>query len=352
MTTATLSSWSVRHHARSLGRDQSGGSTVQTAVLANDPVLGDDIRGGARPDDLDGRRYLAFHLLRRCACPDRSQSVIQCPASGRWRCSRGFLAFCSFRWLIRSGQSEFRAWRATSYLPATYPIGAILNSVDSRAASCMWSYEKDCNRFRPRRRTSFATAARRTDDIGTESVSPAVVSSALPCICRGSLPSDVPDSSAPNKTTWSAVWQRANAAVQAVVCSSGCLAAGRCATGRLATADGGGPGLDDVSQTRIREYVQSTGLSRTAMRRVSLLRQRWRSAVPSVTDQRQRWVSSVCKARGQHGCPSGRRDAIAAGWAGYRQAAMIAHDGIAADPDGSTIAPPKSFTDPQLTENV
>ena len=119
----------------------------------------------------------------------------------------------------------------------------------------------------------------------------------------------------------------------------------------LATADGGGPGLDGVYlKPGTGEYVQSTGVEPDS---------RATGQFYYVSDVGLRFHISDATDGDGAGCrrcarsPGARTDAPqAAPWpmlsllpAGpelSQQAAMIAHDGIAADPDGSTIAPPKS----------
>jgi len=119
---------------------------------------------------------------------------------------------------------------------------------------------------------------------------------------------------------------------------------------RLATADDGGPGLDSVYlKPGSGEYVQSTGVEPNShatgqLYYVSDVGLRFHindvptaAALGVVGVQKPGDSADVPQA-----APWPMLSLLPAGPELSQQAALIAHDGIAADPAGSKIAPPKS----------
>ncbi len=359
----TMSSWSVcdTTEGPSVG-DQSGASAVQTTVLANDPVLGDDIHVAA-PDQTmlttaGGITFLLYDGVR--AAIDPADPVLFHAlrlGDGEARAvSPGLLNAFPMVDPIKPIQIQ-GIGEPTSYLPATHPIGTILNSVDSRGSQLYVVLREG---LQP---VSAATAdiirygnpgAPTTSE--PEDVSPAVVSSA-PIVHI--LPVDHYPATSPRfvRTEQDDVvcmsWQRANAAAGA---SSRLLIGHRLPLPldaqpvRLATADGGGPGLDSVYlKPGSGEYVQATGVEPDShatgqLYYVSDVGLRFpisdgptAAALGVVGVQKPGDSTEVPQA-----APWPMLSLLPAGPELSQQAALIAHDGMAADPDGSTIAPPKS----------
>jgi type VII secretion protein EccB len=359
----SMSSWTVCDTAQRPSIDAPfGASAVQTTVLANDPVLNDDIHV-ASPDEMiltkaGDTTFLIYNGVRAAIDPTDPIlfNALRLGDSEIRDVSPGLLNSFPMVDPITPIQIQGVGEQA-SYLPATYPVGSILKSVDSRGEQL---YVVMRDGLQP---ISAATAdiirygnPRSPTTSEPTTISPGLVSGA-PIV--HALHVDHYPVSSPRFVRTEAgevlcmSWQRPSSAAEA---SSRLLIGHRLPLPndaqpvRLASADGGGPGLDSVYlKPGTGEYVQSTGDQANShatgqLFYVSDLGLRFHiSDLPTATAL---GVVGVKKpgdpTEAPQPAPWPVLSLLPPGPELSQQAAMIAHDGIAADANGSRIAPPKS----------
>lgn len=358
----SMSSWTVCDTTRRPSVDpQAGNSTVETTVLANDPVLGNDMHA-ASPDQTilaasGDTTYLVYDGVRAPINPDDPvlRDALRLDDSEVREMSPGLLN--SFPMVDPITPIQIQGTGATTgYLPPMYPVGSLLNTVDSRGSH---TYVVLQNGLQP---VSAATAdiirygsPRSPATTEPVSVSPTVISAA-PIV--HSLPVERYPATSPNFVRAASnevvcmSWQRGNSATEA----DGRLLVGHrlpmpsdAEPVRLASADGSGPRLDSVYvKPGTGEYVRATGDAPGSRAPGQLF---------YVSDVGLRYQISdlpTAAALGVLGVHRpGENDApqvapwpvlslLPAGPRLSQEAAMIAHDGMAADPGGTKIVAPAS----------
>jgi type VII secretion protein EccB len=337
--------------------DQSAGPTVETSVLANDPVLGGDIAEAAPQQMIlttaDDTTFLIYDGVR--AVIDPANKVLYNAlhlGDGEIRnVSPGLLN--SFPLVDPITPITIQGFgEPTEYLPGTYRVGAILKTVDSRGEHLYVVLREGVQLI------SAATADvirySNPQMAAPAAVSPAMVAS-VPIVHTlrvDHYPTASPQlvRADPDRVVCMS-WQRGNAAAEA---TSRLLVGHRLPLPDgaqpvpLAGADGGGSGLDSVYlKPGTGEYVQSTGGEPDSRAKGPLF---------YVSDLGLRFHvqdEPTAAALGAVGTSEpGRNDATPqpAPWPVLsllppgpelsQQAALIVHDGIAADPKGVTMAPP------------
>lgn len=352
----SVSSWTVCDNLTLPDVARGGSSSLETAVLANVPVLGDDIRAAA-PDEMvlarfDDTDYLIFDGVR--APIDLNDPVVVNALhlqGARTRViSPGLLNALPMVPAIRPVPID-----GAGSPPAfgfDHPIGTLVRTVDSRGEQ---AYVVLRDGLQP---ISEATGdiiryGAATDPGTPREVSPAVISQSpvVHELAVDHYPAVSPEimSVHPDRVTCMA-WQRANSADQATTrllighrlpLPEGALPV------QLATADGNGPGLDwAYLQPGSGEFVETTGIGEDSQAKGQLF---------YVSDTGLRYPIKdlpTAKALGVTGVPDadngGERPQLApwpvlsllpAGPELSREAALVAHDGMAADPEGSPMEP-------------
>jgi type VII secretion protein EccB len=356
----TRSSWTVCDATTLPSVDQlAGTATVQTMVLANDPALGADV-SEASGDQMvlaeDGQSVFAIYEGVRAKI-DPNDPVLSAALhlkDGEIRkVSPGLLnAFPLVDPIVPviiDGVGE-----PTSYLPPAYPVGSILNATDSRGEQLYVVMREGVQPISAATADiiRYGTAQSPTAPEPT-AVSPAATSGAP--VAHTLRVARYPTTS-PHFVRTDAdpvvclAWQRAgsNEATSSMLVGKQLPLPDGAQPVSLATADGSGPRLDGVYlKPGTGEYVQATGAdpdSRTV------------GPLFYVSDVGLRFHvqdAATAVALGVEGEPSGNEPAQApqsAPWSILsllppgpklsQEAALIVHDGIAADRDGTRIALP------------
>jgi type VII secretion protein EccB len=342
--------------------EQARASSVETTVLANDPVLSDNIRAVSPEQTILTRvgatTYLVYNGVRAAINP----------------------ADPTLRNALRLGDSEIRAvspgllnsfplvdpivpvdiqgvGEPTSYLPETYPVGSILKTADSRGAQLyvvlreglqpISAVTADIIRYG---NPQSPTASEPTG------ISPAIVS-AVPIVHTlrvDRYPAAPPRfvHADPDRVVCMS-WQHNNSGAEA---TTRLLVGNRLPLPndaqpvRLATADGGGPGLDSVYlRSGTGEYVQATGNEPHSRAMGQLFYIDDVGLRFHVTDEATATTLGLVGVKtpgSKNEMPQSAPWPVLAllppGPELSQQAALIAHDGIAADADGLKITPPRS----------
>jgi type VII secretion protein EccB len=358
-----MSSWTVCDSTQlPSATEPVGPSTVETTVLANDPVLDDNIRV-ASPEQMllttaGGTTYLIYDGVRAAIDPADPvlHSALRLDDSEIRQVSPGFLN--SFPLVDPIVPITIPgAGEPTPYLPATYRVGSILKSVDSRGDQLYIVLRDGLQRI------SVATAdiIRYSDPNSPTVAEPASVSAALvstvPIV--HTLRVDQYPTASPNfihterDQVVCMAWQRGAAAAAG---TSRLLVGNHLPLPKdtkpvhLATADGGGPGLDDVYvKPGTGEYVRATGgapASRAAGQLFYVSDLGLRFQIHDAPTATALGVVGVKEPGGTVETPQSAPWSVLAllppGPELSQQAALIAHDGVAADSNGLTIAPSRS----------
>lgn len=342
----------------------TGTASVQTTVIAGDLTLGDDIRGAAPAQMLLVKSgdavFLIYDGVRAQIDPNDSavvnalhlQNAQTRPISGSLL--NAFPLVPPIRSVVIPGAGSVIA---DNPIFAAYPVGSIVKTVDSRGEQL---YVVLPNGLQP---VSSAAAdiirysnPNEVAAQGAREVPPALVSR-VPIVHTlpvDHYPSGTPQvvNAEPDRVVCMA-WERANSAAQATV---------RLLVGHrlpipdgaqpvaLATADGNGPGVDEVYlKPGTGEYVQATGGDADSRAMGQLF---------YVSDAGVRYHIKdlpTAAALGVTGVRDPRVDGdvpqlapwpvvslLPAGPELSQEAALIAHDGMGADPRGSKVEQPKS----------
>jgi type VII secretion protein EccB len=355
-----MSSWTVCDSTQTpSATGQVGESTVETTVLANDPVLDEEIRV-ASPDQMflaraHGTTYLIQNGVRAQINPadPTLRNALRLGSVDIRDVSPGLLnAFPlvdPILPIVITGVTE-----PTGYLPDTYRVGAILRTVDSRGEQL---YVVLAEGLQP---ISAATAdiIRYGNPDSPNASAPIDIS---PALVRGvpivhTLPVDHYPAALPRLVhadpdrVVCMSWQRNNLAGEATTR----LLVGRRLPlpndgqpVRLATADGGGPGLDSVYlKPGTGEYVQAAGDSGHASGQLFYVNDLGvRYHIQDEAAAAALGVTGVKQAGATTPVPQPAPWSVLAllppGPELSQQAALITHDGVAADPDGRRLVPPK-----------
>lgn len=269
----SMSSWAVCDTWQTPGvTETTGSATLQTTVLANDPVLDGDVRAAdaaqAVLTEVGGRTYLIYDGVR--APIDLSDAVVvnglHLQGAPQRPMSLGLLnAFPlvdPITPVTIDGVGE-----PSAVVGPNYAIGSIVKTVDSRGQQLYVVLRDGLQPISAATadiiRYGEADAARAS----AREIAPAVVAG-VPIVHRlpvDHYPTVSPQIVAPNSAPVLCMgWQRTNAAVPATVrliVGHKLPAPAGAEAVRLATTDGSGPGLDSVYMTPgSGEYVQATGV--------------------------------------------------------------------------------------------
>jgi type VII secretion protein EccB len=349
----SMSSWAVCDTTHQSFIDQQPTTpSLETTVLANDPLLDDDIRA-ASPDDTilaagGDTTFLIYDGVR--AQIDTGDPVLRGAlrlGDGQVReISPGLLN--SFPMVDPITPIQIPGvGTPTSYLPSVYPVGAILQSVDSRGSQLYVVLQDGLQPI------SEATAdiirygnPRSPTTSEPTNISPAVLSAApiVHALRVERYPARSPHfvRTESNEVVCMS-WQRGNGTAEAnrrLLVGHRLPIPNNSVPVKLATADGSGPRLDSVYvKPGTGEYVQATGdepNSRSAGQLVYVSDVGLRYHVSDVPTATALGLVGVRKP-GENDAPQ------FAPWPVLSQAAaMIAHDGMSADLNGSKIAAPAS----------
>jgi len=335
---------------------------METTVLANNPVLNDDIRPASPQEAVltsaGGNTFLIYDGVRAAIDPADPilSHALRLSDSEIRPISPGLLnSFPQVEPIVPKtveGTGE-----PAAYLPATYRVGSILQSVDSRGQQLYVALREGLQPISP----ATADIIRYGNPQPSIAADPAAISpallSAVPIVHSLGVdhyPTATPrlvDADPDSVVCMS--WQRTGPAADA---TSRLLVGHRLPLPEdarpvsLATSDGSGPGLDSVYlKPGTGEYVQATGDEPGSRAKGQLF---------YVSDLGLRFHiqdALTATALGLVGTkePSGATETpLSAPWPVLsllpsgpelsQQAALIAHDGIAADREGSIVTPPKN----------
>lgn len=357
------SSWTVCDTTQSPDvTESSGATTVETMVLANHPVLDADIRV-ANPTEMiltqsGGTVFLIYQGVRAPidVTNPTLTSALHLKGSRIRDVSPGLLNSIPLVGPIVP-VSIPGAGADAGYLGSGFRVGSILRTSDSRGQQLYVVLQQGLQPI------SEATADIIRYSSGApvtvqewRDVSPALVSQAP--VVR-SLKVDHYPVASPQVVDVEAdpvvcmAWQRGNNAARATIQ----LLVGhrlplppKAEPVRLASADGNGPGLDSVYLTPgTGEYIQATGVepdSRAMGQLFYVSDVGLRFPIKDQPSAEALGVTGVKDENGKNDIPQLAPWPIIAllppGPELSQEAALIAHDGMPADPHGQTVAPPKS----------
>jgi ESX secretion system ATPase EccB len=365
----TMSSWTVCDTTQlpsvteqAAVTDQAVTPTVETTVLANNPVLGGDIREASQDEmilatagDITFVIYDGVRAQINPADPVLSRALRLGDSENR-DVSPGFLN--SFPLVDPIVPVTIHgAGDPTSYLPAQYPAGSILRTVDSRGDQLYVVLSEGLQPISAATADIIRYGNPQSSTVSEPTrISPALISKApvVDTLRVDHYPKSSPRFVHVNPDSVVCMsWQRSDLRAEG---TTRLLLGHRLPLPndsrpvRLASADGSGPGLDNVYlQPGTGEYVQSTGdqpgsQSPGQLFYISDLGLRYHiKDVPTAN------ALGVVGAKDPSGTEQRPQTApwpilslLAPGPELSQQAALIAHDGVTADPDGLTFTPPKS----------
>jgi type VII secretion protein EccB len=342
--------------------EQSRASVVETTVLANNPVLGDDIQA-ASPDQMiltkaGDTTYLVYNGVRAAINPadPALHNALRLDDSAMQEVSPGLLnAFPLVDPIVPIDIEG--AGEPIGYLPDAYRVGSILKTVDSRGEQL---YVVLRGGLQPITATTADIIRYSNPKSPTASeptgISPALVS-AVPIVHTlrvdryPAAPSRFVHADPDRVVCMS--WQRNNStggATTRLLVGNRLPLPKDAQPVRLATADGGGPGLDSVYlKPGTGEYVQAAGTEPGSRAMGQLFYINDLGVRFHVNDQAAAAALGVVgvKAPGSTNevpqpAPWSALALLPPGPELSQQAALIAHDGIAADSVGLKIPPPRS----------
>ncbi|OHV02779.1 type VII secretion protein EccB [Mycobacterium talmoniae] len=338
----------------------TGMAGLETTVLANDPVLNDDIRA-ATPAQMvaatDGKTvFLIYNGVRAPVDPQdpivvnalHLQGTLPRPISPGLL--NAFPLVPPIRPVVISGVGD-----TIPSVPPAYRVGSIIKTVDSKGEQLYVVLRDGLQPVSAATADIIRYSNPEIPTAGTQEVAPAVVSG-VPVVHE--LPVDHYPTVSPEivnlepERVMCMSWQRANTAAQAttrlLVGHRLPLPSGAQPV-RLATADGNGPGLDSVYlKPGSGEFVQATGGD---------VDSRATGRLFYVSDTGLRYLIKdlpTAAALGVTGVKDPDSDAQLPQFAPWpvlsllppgpelsQEAALVAHDGMAADPTGLKVDPPK-----------
>ena len=356
----STSSWTVCDTLQMPGATEStGATTLQTTVLANDPVLDGDIRATdpahAILIEVGGRTYLVYDGVR--APIDLSDAVVvnglHLQGAPVRPISTGLLNAFPLVAPITPVTID-GAGEPSTVLGSDFPTGSIVKTVDSRGDQLYVVLRDGLQPISPATadiiRYGESDAARLTArEIAPSNVATVPIVHQLPVDHYPAMsPQIVPLNQDPVVCMG---WQRTTAAAQAtvrlIVGNKLPVPAGAEAV-RLATADGNGPGLDSVYMTPgAGEYVQATGVEPGSQSTGPLFYVSDTGLRYHIKDLPTATALGVVgvKAPGQTPetpqlAPWPVLSLLPSGPELSQEAALVAHDGVSPDPN--SVAVPKS----------
>jgi type VII secretion protein EccB len=354
-----MSSWSVCDTATLPNLQKGTGvASLDTTVLANDPVLSDDIRAASPAQmvlaDAGGAVYLIYGGVRAPIDPHDPilSNALHLQGVQARPISPGLLN--SFALVPPIGPVSIEgAGEVNPAIGPIYRVGSIVKTVDSRGEQLYVVLRQGLQPI------SAATADiiryGNPADTTTREISPAVLSKVavvhiLPVDHYPTVPPQIV-SLEPDRVVCMS-WQRSNTAVQATI---------RLLVGyrlpipagaqpvRLATADGNGPGLDAVYiKPGTGEFVQATGggaESRAVGQLFYVADTGLRYHIKDLPTATALGVTGIkdpdSDAELPQMAPWPALSLLPPGPELSQEAALVAHDGIAADPHGSKVEQPQ-----------
>ncbi|WP_441959693.1 type VII secretion protein EccB [Mycolicibacterium houstonense] len=354
----STSSWTVCDNLTTPAvTETTGSASLQTTVLANDPVLGGGIRpvdaGEAILTESGGTTYLIYHGVR--APIDVSDPVLVNGLHLQGASSRpmSLPLLNTFPLVDPITPVEIDGAGEPGALGAEHPVGAIVKSVDSRGEQLYVVL-----------REGLQPVSQATADIIRYSASDDAASGQAAEIAPATL-ADVPTvhllpvdhypavspkivSYHPDRVVCMA-WQRSNTDASAdvrLLVGHRLPTADGAQTVRLASADGSGPGVDSVYLTPgAGEYVQATGndpASRSTGQLFYVSDTGVRYHIKDLPTADALGVSGVKVPDGPANAPQWAPWAVLSllppGPELSQEAALVAHDGMAADPDSTKVS--------------
>lgn len=354
-----MSSWAVCDTFQTPGVTETTGATsLQTTVLGNDPVL-DGIRAADPAEailtEVNGTSYLIYDGVR--APIDTSDPVLinglHLQGATTRPVSLGLLNTFPLVDPITPVKID-GAGEPSAGLGPDHPVGSMVRVVDSRGEQLYVVLRDGIQPVSPATadiiRYGNADAASGVRDIGPAALANTPIVHHLtvehyPSVSPRIVPTD------PDRVVCMA-WQRSNTAADASVR----LLAGHrlplpegAQAVRLATADGNGPGVDSVYLVPgAGEYVQATGgepdsESTGPLFYVSDIGLRYH--IKDLPTAEALGVTGVNIPDGPQNAPQRAPwpvlSLLPAGPELSQEAALVAHDGMAADPDSVTVHPPE-----------
>lgn len=357
------SSWTVCDTTQSPKvTEPSGATSVDTTVLGNNPVLDDDIRvTGPAEMILTRSGGTAFLLYQGVRAPidvtnPVLKSALHLDSSKVRGVSPGLLnSFPLVNPIVPVGIPG--AGENAGYLGSDYQVGSILKTSDSRGQQLYVVLREGLQPISEatadiiRYSGGASVAAPGWRDVPPAMVSQVPVVHALPVESYPSVSPRLVDVE-PDRVVCMA-WQRANSAARAVtrLLVGHRLPLPRQAQPvRLATADGSGPGLDSVYLTPgTGEYVQATGVQPDSTSTGRLFYVSDVGVRFPIKDPPSAAALGVTGVKGDNGKDETPQRApwpiislLPPGPELSADAALIAHDGMSADPHGARIEIPKS----------
>ena len=356
------SSWTVCDTTQSpKATDSSGTTAVETTVLANNPVFDDEIRAASPAEMILTRSGpTAFLVYQGVRAPIDSTNPVLMSAlhlnGGNMRgISPGLLNSIPLVNPIVP-VSIPGAGDDVGYLDPGYKVGSILKTSDSRGQQLYVVLREGLQPISEAtadviRYSGGASVAAQ----GLRDVSPAMVSR-VPVV--HDLPVDHYPAASPRLVdvetdpVMCMAWQRANSATRAttrLLVGHRLPLPRQAQPVRLATADGNGPGLDSVYLTPgTGEFVQATGVqpdSRSMGRLFYVSDVGVRFQIKDAPSAAALGVTGVKGDNGKDDTPQLAPwpviSLLPPGPELSAEAALIAHDGMPADPHGTTVQPPK-----------
>jgi type VII secretion protein EccB len=356
-----MSSWTVCDALQTPGvTETTGNASLQTTVLANDPVLDTGIRAADKADailtEVGGNSYLLYDGVR--APIDMSDAVLvnglHLQGAQPRRVSLSLLNTFPLVDPIRPVTVD-GAGEPNPVLGPDYPVGSMVKTVDSRGEQLYVVLRDGLQPISPATADIIRYGESQAARASAQEIAPSVVAK-VPIVHQlpvDHYPSVSPQIVPPNPDRVVCMgWQRSNTQAEATV---------RLLVGhrlpvtdgaqpvRLATADGNGPGVDSVYLTPgAGEYVQATGGAHDSQSTGQLF---------YVSDTGLRYHIKdfpTAEALGVTGVKVPDGPANAPQWAPWpvlsllppgpelsQEAALVAHDGMAADRDSATVEQPR-----------
>ncbi|AMW21764.1 type VII secretion protein [[Mycobacterium] chelonae subsp. bovistauri] len=356
-----MSSWTVCDSVTTPDiRSGPGPGGLETAVLANDPVLGNGIRAASAAEMLlvmsGDTVYLVYDGVRAAVDPrDRGvvnalhlQDVYPRPVSPGLLNS--FPLVPPIRPVVVEGIGE-----PAPYLPDQYPVGSMIKTSDSTGNQLYVVLRDGLQRISDATADIIRYGGPANDPQGTHEVSPSLVSNApivhtLPVDHYPTVSPRIIDLEPDRVACMS--WQRAKNAAQATI---------RLLVGHqlplpsgakpvpLASSDGTGPGVDWVYlKPGTGEFVEATGNtpeSRAAGALFYVADTGLRYHIKDLPTAAALGVSGVTEPNSDAMYPQlapwSVLSLLPAGPELSQEAALVAHDSLAADPAGTKVDPPK-----------
>ncbi|CAN5197531.1 type VII secretion protein EccB [soil metagenome] len=355
-----MSSWSVCDAAaRPAAGNTAAFPGIETTVLANDPVLTDSVRSSTAEEAVltraDDTTYLIYDGVRAAVDPD--DPVVSAAlglADGKVReMSRGLLNAFPLVEPIEPTPVE-NLGTATSYLPAEYPVGSLLRTVDSQGEQLWVVLAEGVQPVSAAAADVIRYSNPRSPASEPVSVSPAIMSdiSVVDQLPVEHLPTSRPRlvDADPNRVlclSWQRAGTDAEPTTRLLVGDRLPLEEGTRPV-RLATADGSGPGLDSVYlEPGTGEYVQATGVDGAGQQAGRLFYVNDLGLRFHLSDSPTAEALGVVGVGGPEGAENAAQPApwpvlslLPPGPELSQQAALLVHDGMAGDPDSAIVTAP------------